>query len=545
MLRKHSNPFNLALQFFANASRYGIESLAATFFEVLLNLRKNLDDNVIKSCLDDNVKTIAFNFMWKKRLTVFKLTVEAFELLSSNSLFIADIRQLIDNRDFLKAGQLACELRLTLFNLDDLLIPLFLENKMTVFEELLDNTKHQQTAFIAFLDSLLAQPGSALSKCKPIIVKHNLKSIKEDMLTQKPIQTLINRLLDKYKLDKMLAPINLKLRINAKLHFILKHHYKGDYSGEKSSREAFEDNIKIHVSQDNIELQIELLRGCIGHNKFDDAIHFMESYQIPTSKVPHELVAYKKIGKVRPVQPKVVITVKPAPGNGWSDDETFDDKPKEYHKLSLENSKIVFIDTIVKFFSFLHDFESDVAGFDVENTSTDERSGASIIQLATRSSVHIIDVIALKEKLPEDCWNMLAQNIFNNKSIVKFGFDVKKDLKKLQEIRGTGIIELSDAYLDLKLLGTAAKKTPGFEFPFKEYCNTLSLTKLTKLCFGKGLNKGNQLSDWCKRPLSQDQIDYAALDAYVLIEIYDVMLQIAERNGIDFDELKKHSRYKN
>ena len=45
----------------------------------------------------------------------------------------------------------------------------------------------------------------------------------------------------------------------------------------------------------------------------------------------------------------------------------------------------------------------------------------------------------------------------------------------------------------------------------------MSLVRLT----GKSLSKVEQCSDWKSEKLSKSQIHYAAMDAYVLIEIYE------------------------
>lgn len=56
-------------------------------------------------------------------------------------------------------------------------------------------------------------------------------------------------------------------------------------------------------------------------------------------------------------------------------------------------------------------------------------------------------------------------------------------------------------------------------------------------CFGCSLDKSDQFSNWEKRPLRDSQIAYAALDAYCLIETYDVMRQCCEKEKIPFDDI--------
>lgn len=54
---------------------------------------------------------------------------------------------------------------------------------------------------------------------------------------------------------------------------------------------------------------------------------------------------------------------------------------------------------------------------------------------------------------------------------------------------------------------------------------------------GRPLDKSDQFSNWERRPLRDTQLVYAALDAYCLIEIFDVMKDCCERVGVAFDDM--------
>lgn len=63
------------------------------------------------------------------------------------------------------------------------------------------------------------------------------------------------------------------------------------------------------------------------------------------------------------------------------------------------------------------------------------------------------------------------------------------------------------------------------------------LSKLVLKCLGKKLTKKEQMSDWERRPLRKSQIDYAAGDAYCLIEVYNRLVEAATASQVDLERI--------
>ena len=89
------------------------------------------------------------------------------------------------------------------------------------------------------------------------------------------------------------------------------------------------------------------------------------------------------------------------------------------------------------------------------------------------------------------------------------------------------------------MLWREAVEVPGFTFPYNHNIGSTeqSLSNLVKLCLGTKLDKSNQLSNWQQRPLRKEQISYAALDAYCLFELYDVIQKQFTKLPCDFDNI--------
>ncbi|CRL04117.1 CLUMA_CG017229, isoform A [Clunio marinus] len=546
-----SNPFVHALMFFANTNDHLIpksNTFAFTILEELLNFKKstNLDT---KSLLDDNIKMVAFNFVYKSgQTTTFKLVVEIFELVKSKKLFVSKIKELIAAKQFKDAGQIACDLKLfNEFTMEDFLIPLILEDKLGIFEDYLDKAEHLRMPTIKLLDSFLHRDTTVRQMCDRFIAKYDLKDVKYEKLHKKPISKLISRLTKKYQLPDEIAPNMKKHKEFGSLHFILRKNYI-----EKSLNKAsFEEMVKDTIGKENKDLQVELVHTCLTYGSKDDAVDWTNYYEIPLEKVP-PIVRDTILG----------IAEKPKIDSGW-DDENDDnensdkdnenvsitpqkskEKVEEIHTLPLDPSRIVVVNTIPLYRTMINDLSSTkMIAFDTEWKPTIlSCNNVSLIQLAHRDLIYLVDVITLtQEKMCDEDWGLLGKWIFNNDEILKLGFAHSTDISMLMKFQPLGIQssqQSSHSYLDLQGLWQKVSNFPDFKFPFHDDdLPSHSLSNLVKLCFGKKLDKSNQFSNWQQRPLRDEQILYAALDAYCLFEIYDVIGNVISNMGINFDQL--------
>jgi ribonuclease D len=68
---------------------------------------------------------------------------------------------------------------------------------------------------------------------------------------------------------------------------------------------------------------------------------------------------------------------------------------------------------------------------------------------------------------------------------------------------------------------------------------SFSLASVSEHLFGVRLDKQYQQSDWRKRPLSREQLDYAALDAQTALQVFQVLSERLEGEGRLAEELRR------
>jgi ribonuclease D len=133
----------------------------------------------------------------------------------------------------------------------------------------------------------------------------------------------------------------------------------------------------------------------------------------------------------------------------------------------------------------------------------------------TGNSVYLLDVLdksdVIADFVERSMVNDAIEKVFHNA-----GYDVKYlGAKKAKNITCT--LEM-------------AKKIPVYLLPLPNY---QLKTIATKLCNFHDINKQEQTSDWGKRPLTEEQIEYAYLDCIYLAQVHLRLLELEANLKID------------
>ena len=146
----------------------------------------------------------------------------------------------------------------------------------------------------------------------------------------------------------------------------------------------------------------------------------------------------------------------------------------------------------------------DVIGFDTESKPTfikgEASTGPHLVQLATDEAAFLFQI---GPAAPVD----VIKAVLENKAILKVGFGLQDDLKRLRAKLGIDTVNVLD-------LSTALRN--------KGEKNTLGAKTAVARYFGRTLQKSKKVTttNWALPRLSEKQILYAADDAHVALKVY-------------------------
>ncbi|KAI4470635.1 5' exonuclease domain-containing protein [Holotrichia oblita] len=304
--------------------------------------------------------------------------------------------------------------------------------------------------------------------------------------------------------------------------------YKLYILGYEGWKEMVQEAVK-----DDTNLQKELVLHVSTYGDISEALMWAHFYNVPKEYWPHSVrLLNDNPNNDRHQQANLQIESE----DSWDNDEI--PQVASYHKLNLSPDHIILVDAITEFERFLDNMQDVyLVGVDCEWKPTFgvQKSELALMQIATRNYVYILDVIQLSGKAPH-LWQELGNFLFNNCDILKLGFAFTSDTSIIIHSLPHLSFNQNAGFLDVLSLWKQIEKNPNIKLPYEVQSGGPSLSTLVHLCLGRPLDKSDQFSNWEKRPLRQSQLEYAALDAYCLIQVYDVLKSCSETVGFPFDD---------
>ncbi|KAL7299336.1 hypothetical protein TKK_0007911 [Trichogramma kaykai] len=529
------NPYYSALKILVNTNDfYKIKpsnSLALTVMDEFMDWIKPMKEKY-KDCLVVELKIAAYKLVARQKNAQLLRTVSnVYEFANSKKYFIPITKLYVNDKKYKEAGQLVelCQLQDEFSEPEILILPLILQNKNSIAEGIMKNHPHLQTKLVTFLDNMLAPDNNPQQIMDRYIIDNSIPDVQFSTYQIKSIAKLVARLAKQFNLPPEACPYLHKKRGAGAVQFLV---YKR-YVDCSLSADSFREMVKEAIGDDT-RMQLNVVITLSG-NDVPEAYNFAKFYNIPKSDWPLPLTIYEKDNRKTHTDDTRQIF----------EEECWDEEDRtNYYNLSLPRDKILIVDNREAFKNFLGIglFNVDIVGIDSEwkPSFSIKKPELALIQIATQSNIYILDVIKLGPGNP-DLWTKLGTNLLNNKDILKLGFGIVQDINVIQEnLPALSNIKVShDGYLDLSHLWKRLLEEDQFSFPYKgdENFTNENLSKLVELCFGAKLNKSNQFSNWERRPLRENQIIYAALDAYCLLEIYNTLNLQCRRLGISFPEV--------
>ena len=195
-------------------------------------------------------------------------------------------------------------------------------------------------------------------------------------------------------------------------------------------------------------------------------------------------------------------------------------------RLSLESDSIRTVQsgqeatTMVEYFKREIERSANGVLLGIDTEWGDDDKGCALVQIATVDTVYLIDLMMLRidTATHSDEQPLVASLrwIMCEARLIKIGFSFSHDWDQLEKV-APGVRSDAKSVFDLQ---TFIHNKQQEEMPHMKSCG---LSSVVQKYLGLPLDKTEQCSDWCSRPLRKSQIRYAALDALILVDLTAVL----------------------
>ncbi|XP_067417673.1 exonuclease mut-7 homolog isoform X3 [Emydura macquarii macquarii] len=436
-----------------------------------------------------------------------------------------------------EAAILSIKLKLQLdLDVEKMCTPLLLQEKTNLVEAYVAEYPDLQCKLLQTLD-IWCEPSFNTKD-----ISRQYEGLRPDKLNHKTLSKLVFRLLEQYNLDPALCPNVINQRHLGSLKYLF---YKR-FVEKTMTQENWVDHVQNTVGE-NRWLQEQLVQLLVSYCDLNTAARWALRYSLPEKTLPYGVVDELQNLKV---QERV------EDGERRADDYE-EDRKKDYYQLPIPRENIHFLQTWEAMQRCREAVlqPGQVVGIDMEwrpSFGVVGKPRVSVLQIAVKEQVFLLDLLQLLKPDEMEELSHFVQTLFSDPTIIKLGYGMSGDLHSLgatcsafkemeKQVQGVRDLLAIDKQLQknrcgwkksglrVDMLSQDSCGDRGFRQPEK------GLSLLVQHVLGKPLDKTEQLSNWEKRPLREEQILYAASDAYCLLEVYKKLCEDPASFGLSSD----------
>jgi hypothetical protein len=428
------------------------------------------------------------------------------------------------------------------FSTRDILLPLIVLDKVNIIQNYLDGSEPLQREFILFLDDTCKHGNERIALLNSSLSEEGVFGKEStSKLSVKQLEKLAQRLIKRYNLPLNDFPHISVMNSRKAFHYILFQRYKMKQISDTNMDELLRAAVEGRSQQEQVLVVTELLR----YKDIPAATRLARYCQIPRKFLPQEIRL--RLEEEVQFDPSVESHSTSDPGD-------------VFYQLKLPQEKVHWVDGEVSLEECRRHvtMEGQIVAIDGEWRMAACNLGnerLALLQLATEDAIFLLDTLLLEKVVSESKLRRFLADLLTSDKVMKLGYGIDGDFRMLAKSWNfaVDIIGSPKKILDLQLFVPAvqkivdkfsdisrAKSTPSGDHFDEEHEDHLlvaarGLSLLVLRCFGKPLDKSQQLSDWERRPLRPEQMLYAALDAYCLLEVYHYLREEARAVDPNFD----------
>ncbi|XP_021269591.1 exonuclease mut-7 homolog isoform X3 [Numida meleagris] len=463
---------------------------------------------------------------------------------ADRNYLLGHVTHLYHRGDYKEAAILSIKLKLQPDqDVEKMCAPLLFQDKINLVEDYVAEHPELQRRLLQILDTWCEPDFNIRDMARQY---QGLSRYKPDKLNRKMLSKLIFRLLDRFNVDPALCPNVINQRHLRTLNYLF---YKR-FVEKTMTQENWTDHVQSTVGE-NRWLQGHLIQLLLRYCDLNTVARWAQRCNLPEEILPSEVA--DELQKLE-IQERVEEATK---------EENYKEvKKKDYYQLPIPRANIHFLQNWEEMMLCCEKVlqPGQIVGIDMEWRPSFGMVGkprVSLLQLSVRDEVFLLDLPRLleqaelkgeKEKLPH-----FIRMLYSDAAITKLGYGMSGDLSILAATCSTlkGMDKQSRSVVDLLTIDKTLQKSSiewkkgslkvdelsaeqsyedgGLRQPEK------GLSLLVQHVLGKPLDKTEQMSNWEKRPLREEQILYAASDAYCLLEVYEKLCKDPASFGLSSD----------